>query len=164
MVPAMNTTLYCNKCGAPNSVEAQFCSRCGSALNPVPAVRSPAEAVAAAPVMAGPYTPVSAAAVGYGGFWIRVVAFIIDAIIDAIIVRAVAWPVSMILGLGGLAGIAGGFPLGLGLHLFGSGVVLMLVLFGSWLYEAVMLGSPYHAALGEMVFGMKVTELSGKRS
>src|SRR5207247_619114 len=105
MVPAMNPTLYCNKCGAPNSVEAQFCSRCGGALNPVPAARSPAEAVAAAPVVAGPYTSVSAAAVGYGGFWIRVVAFIID----AIIVRAVAWPVSMILGLGGLAGIAGGF-------------------------------------------------------
>ena len=113
MVPAMNTTLYCNKCGAPNSVEAQFCSRCGGALNPVPAARSPAEAVAAARVGTGPYTPVSAAAVGYGGFWIRVVAFIID----AIIVRAVAWPVSMILGLGGLAGVAGGFPLGLGLHL-----------------------------------------------
>ena len=46
MVPAMNTTLYCNKCGAPNSVEAQFCSHCGGALNPVPAARSPAEAVA----------------------------------------------------------------------------------------------------------------------
>jgi len=160
MVPAMNTTLYCNKCGAPNSVEAQFCSRCGGALNPVPAARSPAEAVAAAPVGAGPYTPVSAAAVGYGGFWIRVVAFIID----AIIVRAVAWPVSMILGLGGLAGMMGGFPLGvLGLHLFGSGVVLMLVLFGSWLYEAFMLSSPYQATLGKMIFGMKVTDLYGNR-
>src|SRR5438445_7514121 len=96
MVPAMNTTLYCNKCGAPNSVEAQFCSRCGGALNPVPAARSPAEAVAAAPVGAGPYTPVSAAAVGHGGFWIRVVAFIID----AIIVRGVAWAVRLFVGLG----------------------------------------------------------------
>src|SRR5437763_17029592 len=112
MVPAMNTTLYCNKCGAPNSVEAQFCSRCGSALNPVPAARSPAEAVAAAPVVAGPYTPVSAAAVGDGGFWSRVVAFIIDAIIG----RAGAWPGSMIPGLGGLAGSAGGLPPGLGLR------------------------------------------------
>src|SRR5207245_10420678 len=134
MVPAMNTTLYCNKCGAPNSVEAQFCSRCGSALNPVPTVRSPAEAVAAAPVVAGPYTPVSAAAVGYGGFWTRVVAFIID----AIIVRAVAWLVSMILGLGGMAGVAGGFPLGLGLHVFGSGGVLMRVLLGCWLSGSFM--------------------------
>src|SRR2546428_12097501 len=104
MVPAMNTTLYCNKCGAPNSVEAQFCSRCGSALNPVPAVRSPAEAVAAAPVVAGPYTPVSAAAVGDGGLWIRVVALLLD----GGIVCAVAWPVCVILGFGGVAGMSGG--------------------------------------------------------
>ncbi len=131
----MNTTLYCNKCGTTNSVEAQFCSRCGSALNPLPAAQSPAAAVAAA----CPYTPVGAAAVGYGGFWIRVVAFIID----GIIVRAVAWPFSMIFGLGGLAG--------------------MLVVFGSWLYEAFMLSSPYQATLGKMIFGMKVTDLSGNR-
>src|SRR5437762_13891642 len=102
MVPAMNPTLYCNKCGAPNSVEAQFCSRCGGALNPVPAARSPAEAVAAAPVGAGPYTPVSAAAGGYGGIWIRAVAFIIDPIIG----RAVAWPVRVNLGRAWLARVA----------------------------------------------------------
>src|SRR5213080_4272790 len=101
MVHAMNTTLYCNKCGAPNSIEAQFCSRCGGALNPVPAARSPAEAVAAAPVVAGPYTSVSAAAVGYGGFWIRVVAFIIDAIIVRAVGRHFAkWLSGMLLGIG----------------------------------------------------------------
>jgi uncharacterized RDD family membrane protein YckC len=151
----MNTTLYCNKCGTPNSVDAQFCSRCGGALNPLPAAQSPAAAAAA-----GPYAPVRAGAVGYGGFWIRVVAFIID----GIIVRVAAWPVSMIFGLGGLAGMMGGFPHGaLGLHTFGSGVVLMLVVFGSWLYEAFMLSSPYQATLGKMIFGMKVTDLSGNR-
>src|SRR2546425_11594520 len=115
----MNTTLYCNKCGAPNSLEAQFRSRCGGALTPVPAAQSPAAAVAAAPVVADPYTPVRVAAVGYGGFWIRVVAFIID----AIIVRAVAWAVTMIFGLGGVTGIGGGFSLRLGAHLFRSGVL-----------------------------------------
>jgi uncharacterized RDD family membrane protein YckC len=160
----MNTTLYCNKCGAPNSVEAQFCSRCGGALNPVPAAQSSAASViaaAAAPVAAGPYTPVRAAVgFGYGGFWIRVVALIID----AIVVRAVAWPLSMVFGLGGLAGMMGGFPHGvLGLHLFGSGAVLTLVIFGSWLYEAFMLSSPYQATLGKMIFGMKVTDLYGNR-
>ncbi|HXP16585.1 MAG TPA: RDD family protein, partial [Terriglobales bacterium] len=142
---------YCNKCGTPNSVEGQFCSRCGSALT---AAQSPA----AAPAV--PYTPVGAAAVGYGGFWIRVVALIID----GIIVRAVAWPVSMIFGLGGLAGMMGGFPHGaVDLHLFGGSVMLMLVIFGSWLYEAFMLSSPYQATLGKMILGMKVTDLSGNR-
>src|SRR2546422_11755001 len=100
MVPAMNTTLYCNKCGAPNSVEAQFCSRCGGALNPVPAARSPAEAVAAAPVGAGPYPPVRAAGGGYGGVLIRVVAFIID----ASTLRAAAAPRSLVVGFGRLVG------------------------------------------------------------
>ena len=158
----MNTTLYCNKCGTPNSAEARFCSRCGGALNPIPAAQSPSAAVAAAaaPGAAGPYTPVRAAGVGYGGFWIRVVAIIVD----GIIVRAVTWPVSMIFGLGGPAGMMGGFPHGaLGLHLFGSGVVLVLVIFGSWLYEAFMLSSPYQATLGKMIFGMKVTDLYGNR-
>ncbi|HKN31905.1 MAG TPA: RDD family protein [Terriglobales bacterium] len=157
----MNPTLYCNKCGAANSAEAQFCSRCGSALNPVSAGLSPAAAAAAAPtpVVAGSYNPV-VATVGYGGFWIRVVAFIID----GIIVRAAAWPVSIIFGLGGLAGTLGGFPHGApGLHLFGSGVVLIVVVFGSWLYEAFMLSSPYQATLGKMIFGMKVTDLYGNR-
>src|SRR5215471_14499410 len=95
----MNTTLYCNKCGTPNSADARFCSRCGGALNPVSAAQSPSAAVAAAaaPVAAASDTPVRAAGVGYGGFWIRVVAFIVD----GIVVRAVAWPVSMIFGLVG---------------------------------------------------------------
>src|ERR1700756_4215111 len=158
----MNTTLYCNKCGTPNSAEARFCSRCGGALNPVPAAQSPSAAVAAAtaPVAAGPYTPVRAAGVGYGGFWIRVVAIIVD----GIIVRAVTWPVSMIFGLGGPAGTMGGFPHGaLGLHLFSGGAVLMLVIFGSWLYEAFMLSSPYQATLGKMIFALKVSDLYGNR-
>ena len=151
-------TFYCNKCGAPNSADAQFCSRCGSTLNPA-AGQMPAAAAAPAPSAAGAYVPVTAA-VGYGGFWIRVVAFIID----GIIVRAAAWPVSMIFGLGGLAGMMGGFPHGgLGLHLFGSGLVAVIVVFGSWLYEAFMLSSPYQATLGKMIFGMKVTDLQGNR-
>lgn len=157
----MNTTLYCNKCGTANSANARFCSRCGGALNPVSAVQSPSAAAeaGAVPAAIGPYTPVSTVGVGYGGFWIRVVAFIVD----AIIVRAVAWPVSMILSLGGL-GMMGGFPHGApGLHLFGGGVVLLLVIFGSWLYEAFMLSSPYQATLGKMIFGMKVTDLYGNR-
>jgi uncharacterized RDD family membrane protein YckC len=98
--------------------------------------------------------------VGYGGFWIRVVAFLVD----GTIVRAAAWPVSLIFSFGGLGMMGGGFPhRGVGLHMFGSGVVLMLVIFGSWLYEAFMLSSPYQATLGKMIFGMKVTDLYGNR-
>lgn len=148
----MNGNLFCNKCGTPNAANAQFCSRCGAAMGPVPAAAAP-------PVAPAPYAAVAPAA-AYGGFWIRVVA----AIIDAIVVRVVAWPIGMVFGLGGLAGMMGGFPHGaMGLHLLGGGLVLVLVIFGSWLYEAFMLSSPYQATLGKMIFGMRVTDPNGNR-
>ena len=97
--------------------------------------------------------------VGYGGFWIRVVA----AIIDAIILRVVVAPVGMIFGGLGLAGIMmSGIP-HVGLRLLGGGVTFILLIFGSWLYEAFMESSSYQATLGKMIFGMKVTDLNGNR-
>jgi uncharacterized RDD family membrane protein YckC len=97
--------------------------------------------------------------VRYSGFWIRLVALIID----GIVVRVVVAPVGMI--FGGL-GLAGGMMTGVphaGLALLGGGVTLILVLFGSWLYEAFMESSSYQATLGKMIFGMKVTDLNGNR-
>jgi uncharacterized RDD family membrane protein YckC len=56
----------------------------------------------------------------------------------------------------------GGIP-HMGLGLLGGGVTFVLVLFGSWLYEAFMESSSYQATLGKMIFGMKVTDLNGNR-
>lgn len=170
----MNGNLFCNKCGAPNAAGAQFCSRCGAPTNPVPGVAPPTvpASASAAPAYSVPAPSYSAVApvagVRYGGFWIRVVAFIIDAILVRVVVR----PVAAILGFGGMA--AGGLGLhGLGLHgfghgalpllIFGSGVLAALIIGASWLYEALMLSSSYQATLGKMLFGMKVTDLYGNR-
>ncbi len=87
----------------------------------------------------------------------------VAAIIDAIILRVVVAPVGMI--FGGL-GLAGGMMTGLphaGMALLGGGVTFILMVFGSWLYEAFMESSSYQATLGKMIFGMKVTDLDGKR-
>jgi uncharacterized RDD family membrane protein YckC len=161
----MNATLYCNKCGTPNDAAAQFCSRCGTVLNPA---MTPAGSAPAAPLSAGvavaPYAPVQAAGVRYGGFWIRVVAFIIDAVIVRVPVRIVA----AIFGLSGFA-LRGLGPDGFGrgaelpMLIFGGGVLALLTIAGSWLYEAFMLSPPYQATLGKMIFGMKVTDLAGNR-
>jgi uncharacterized RDD family membrane protein YckC len=159
----MNGTFFCTKCGAANAASAQFCSRCGTSMAPtvgVASVSAPTPVPAPAAYPAAPAYPTAQVGVRYGGFWIRVVAFIID----AIIVRTAAWPIGMIFGLGGLAGTLGGFPhSGMGLHLLGGGVIAVVVVFGSWLYEAFMLSSPYQATLGKMIFGMKVTDLYGNR-
>ncbi len=160
----MNATLFCNKCGAPNDASAQFCSRCGAALNPsaaLPGQVPPPTPVPGYPPTA-PYLP--AQYVRYGGFWIRVLA----TIIDAIIVRVVLHPIAAIFGLGGLA-LSGfgerGFRHGMGLPLliFGGGVYAVLIVGASWLYEALMESSSYQATLGKMIFGMKVTDLYGNR-
>lgn len=158
----MNGTLFCNKCGAPNAASAQFCSRCGVALNPAGSAVSnpiPAPTTVSAGYPTAVNYPAAQNGVGYGGFWIRVVA----AIIDHILVRVVLAPVGAVFGLGGLAlgGFGhGGFPL---THLLGGGVMFMLILAGSWLYEAFMESSSYRATLGKMIFGMKVTDLYGNR-
>jgi uncharacterized RDD family membrane protein YckC len=95
---------------------------------------------------------------GYGGFWIRVAA----AIIDAVILRVVVAPVGMVFGGLRLAGMMSGIPHA-GLRLLGGGVSFILLLFGSWLYGAFMESSSYQATLGKMILGMKVTDLNGNR-
>jgi len=163
----MNGTLYCNKCGAANATTAQFCGRCGAGL--VPAAASTPGAIPPGTPSAAGYPaptgyPIAPAGNRYGGFWIRVVA----AIVDGILVRIVVHPVAAIFGVGGLA--AGGLGLhglrhgaGLPLLIFGSGVLAVLTIGASWLYEALMLSSSYQATLGKMIFGMKVTDLRGNR-
>jgi uncharacterized RDD family membrane protein YckC len=156
----MNATFFCNKCGAPNAASAQFCSRCGTPTVPAPGAVPTSVSGSSYSAPAASFQAVAPmAAVRYGGFWIRVVAFIID----AIVVRVVVAPVGMI--FGGL-GLAGGMMTGLphaGLSILGGGVTFILVLFGSWLYEAFMESSSYQATLGKMIFGMKVTDLNGNR-
>jgi len=153
----MNAIVFCNKCGAQNPADAQFCSRCGT---PTAATLGATPAAPSSPYSSPAYQAVAPlAGAGYGGFWIRVVA----AIIDGVILRVVAAPVGMI--FGGL-GLAGGMMTGvphIGLHLLGGGATIIFLLFGSWLYEAFMESSSYQATLGKMIFGMKVTDLNGNR-
>ncbi len=159
----MNGSFFCNKCGAQNTAGAQFCNRCGTPTSVAPGVPGvvPSTAPPAPyPISATPSYPGVApvVGVGYGGFWIRVVA----AIIDAIILRIVVAPVGMVFGGLGMAGLMTGLPHA-GLTLLGGGVTLILLIFGSWLYEAFMESSSYQATLGKMIFGMKVTDLNGNR-
>jgi len=172
----MSETFFCNKCGAQNTEGAQFCNRCGAPTNPAPVVGSipvssstgtaaGSYSVVSNPVplpysaAAGPYpSTIPVAGIQYGGFWIRVVAVIID----AVLLRVVVAPIGIIFGGLGMAGMMTGLP-HRGLRLLGGGLTAILLIFGSWLYEAFMESSSYQATLGKMIFGMKVTDLNGNR-
>jgi uncharacterized RDD family membrane protein YckC len=98
-------------------------------------------------------------AVRYGGFWIRFVAFLIDAIVVGVVMLPVT---ALVGGLIGLAGAAVSMPW-VGIH-FVSGVSgLTLDLVANWIYEAAFESSIRQATLGKMALGLKVTDLEGRR-
>ncbi len=170
-----NGVIYCNRCGAQNSALAKFCSNCGTPFS-VDAASSPATPAGVTPNPQGPaqplgapspytapvpppmYVPISGAA-RYGGFWIRFVAVIID----AIVVGLVTGPVSLVLGLMlGLAGHAVSMP-SEGAQLATFVITFAFSTVANWIYEAAMESSKYQATLGKMALGLKVTDLEGRR-
>lgn len=132
---------------------AAYCVQCGAPLD-APAMAAPLPAPEPVPMagvtqVAGVSAP-APAAVRYGGFWRRFGAFWIDGIL--------MW-------------IAGALvQLGMGLDLFereftdprswaASGLSLLI----SWLYCALLESGRGQATLGQLVVGVKVTDLAGRR-
>jgi uncharacterized RDD family membrane protein YckC len=146
------TTIFCPNCGLQTDDRARFCQRCGTQLQaPVP---SPAGALAAgyaAPAYAAAALPAFAPR-GYGGFWLRVLA----AILDSILLGAVLAPLSFFWWDGFHRG--GWHPWGPG---FGFG---WPVWYGvRLLYYAAMESSSHQATVGKLVCGLRVTDAHGRR-
>ena len=93
--------------------------------------------------------PSGPASRGYGGFWLRVVAYIIDAIILAIPTAIIG----SILGAGLMSGGAFGFNPG-------TNIASVII---SWLYFAFMESSERGATLGKMAVGLRVVTDQGQR-
>lgn len=87
----------------------------------------------------------------YGGFWIRLVAYLID----GILVSLVTLPLAFVLPK--TVSVDGGIVWGAFLLVEGISIVL------SWVYFAGFESSSKQGTLGKMIFGLKVTSLSGER-
>jgi uncharacterized RDD family membrane protein YckC len=176
--------MYCSKCGAQISEGASFCSNCGtpvpnagSASPQPPAVQPPSQPPAEfpqqppsayqAPAPAPGYPPPQAAAsavrVAYAGFWLRLIAYIIDSLILGLVLGPLV--VLPILGntLRDIVNSGGNVweiytqatPQFLALR-------LLLVMFG-WVYFALMESSRWQATLGKKALGLYVTDMQGNR-
>ena len=105
--------------------------------------------------------------VGYAGFWLRLVALLID----SVVLWFVFVPILAITGLG--AGLLGaissagqsGDPSEVITAIFSTGFVGLIGLFfmGRWLYFALMECSTWQATLGKKALGLYVTDLAGER-
>jgi len=82
-------------------------------------------------------TPAVISAAGYGGFWKRVVAWLIDAVV-----------------VGAGTGVVVATTLGAG---------FVAVFFGHWLYEALMTSSSWQGTIGKRAMEMIVTDSEGRR-
>jgi uncharacterized RDD family membrane protein YckC len=123
--------MVCPNCGTENIAGARFCRNCGNAL--------------ASSEVASPFGETAVAAPEYMGFWIRVVAYLIDAVVLGIV--------------GFIVGLLVGAIFGENAQTVSSLVGLVI----GWLYFAYLESSERQATLGKLALGMIVTDLNGQR-
>jgi uncharacterized RDD family membrane protein YckC len=157
--------IFCSKCGTQNSGMAQFCQKCGlalsSSLTPTQSA-APARAYAAAP----PVAYVAAPASPYGGFWIRLVAHLLD----HIILGAVAAPLFFIMAMPTILRVAHEAERNqepspeMIVSILSSVFLYVVVAFaGQWLYEAWLTSSSWQGTIGKRVLRLKVVDEAGNR-
>lgn len=134
--------IFCARCGFNSAGDAQFCQRCGAVLSaPQPPSVMP---------VAGPH---------YGGFWIRVVAALVDFVLPLVALL----PMRMLLGsMLTILSLHADMPMH---ELFvlrravriGAGTLLIFA------YRTVMESSSFQATLGKLAVGLKITDERGHR-
>jgi uncharacterized RDD family membrane protein YckC len=161
--------MFCPKCGTQLADDAAFCTSCGQAIQRTPNATYPSsaappplqpQAIEQQPAQNVWQTQAPSQPVAYAGFWLRLVAYIIDAIIL------------------GMAGVIAFFPLfRANIHAFTtqnpwevytsmSGplfAIRLLALMLGWIYYASMESSSWQATLGKKILGLSVTDLAGNR-
>lgn len=148
--------MYCSQCGADNPADARFCVACGAPTDPQERDLVARET--------GAFTGRPPGVAGYGGFWRRVLAVIIDALVLFIplaLIQSVVAPGSMDAGMhGGSMSKGYGVHYGVGAYwIWWSGVELI----AAWLYWAGLHSSVYQATVGKMALELCVTDLQGRR-
>jgi uncharacterized RDD family membrane protein YckC len=176
--------MYCSRCGAATAENATFCGHCGQSLGdspaqpvgvapiPAPVFSAPGVAVGAPP-MTAPVAPMPAYPAGvsavqpYAGFWLRLVAYIIDSIILVLGVFVVIGLIAAVAGVGFFRNIAdqmNGEPNVFG-PIFALGILGFMFVFiaGTWLYYAWFESSEHQGTPGKMALGLIVTDMLGRR-
>jgi uncharacterized RDD family membrane protein YckC len=157
--------MYCSVCGTQVLDTDQFCPRCGRVMS----AASPAAYAAQPGTVGRPYFGPR-----YGGFWLRLVAHLLDGLIIGIPTGAIF--LAIFFGFGGVAWIHAHIPDNMDsdqaaahfMDFFGAlmGFYALLFLAGiaiSWMYYALMESSERQATLGKAVLNLKVTDMSGTR-
>ncbi|HTZ72666.1 MAG TPA: RDD family protein [Candidatus Aquilonibacter sp.] len=149
--------MFCQACGTNVADGTAFCTSCGRPIVGYSVGQTGAVAVAAS-YPAG----ITASSTNYAGFWLRVVA----ALLDNIILTVPIAPLVILMFasiLPGLA-IARGNPAFVIAAFLPRLIFLVILLLAmKWLYWALMESSSWQATLGKKALGLYVTDLEGLR-
>jgi uncharacterized RDD family membrane protein YckC len=145
--------MYCQACGATVADGVAFCTSCGR----------PIVGYSVGGGSAGTYTAgVSAGSASYAGFWLRLVA----ALLDGVILAIPSWLISFVMFASAVPSMMGRQPdpaeiFAMMLPRLFLSMTINIV--GQWLYFSLMESSSWQATLGKKALGLYVTDLEGNR-
>lgn len=164
--------MYCSKCGANLAPDAVFCTACGTpAGRPAAPAASPSAAAAypraAVPASyADPAGLIASRGFTFAGFWLRLVATLIDGVIIGLAFLVLFIPLLFLTGMTAqLEGLV---------HSSGrpdpailAGFLMIILVFAGlsilvqWLYHAYLESGEKQATWGKQALGLYVTDLTG---
>jgi len=158
--------VFCSKCGTALAADSTFCQSCGTAVPQASVGSNPATGVSP---HAGVGAIVYASNVSYAGFWLRLVACLVDGLIIGFVIMALFIPLFFMMGG---ASLLESLPRHHGerfepAHL-AAFLTIVFVFAGvatvvKWLYFAYQESSEKQATWGKQMLGLYVTDLSGNR-
>jgi len=160
--------VFCSKCGGALAADTAFCQACG---NPVArttlASATAAPMAVAAPAGVGAIT--YATNVTYAGFWLRLVAHLIDGFIIGVAALVLIVPLFFL--MGGMALFSSlpremgerPDPEQIGALLSVIFIFVGVAILGQWLYFAYLESGEKQGTWGKQMLGIYVTDLAGYR-
>lgn len=158
--------MFCSKCGANVAEGTAFCGACGQPMGGARPAGSP-QAASGWPAPSAPGGQTYGAArptIAYAGFWLRFVAFIIDAIVLGIAGAIITFPFVASMGMGSL--MRGRPPMSPEEWMpFFTGLwkIILIRIVLQWLYFALLESSAWQGTLGKKALGLEVTDMQGSR-
>jgi len=143
-------------------------ARVDAAHPPPPPVAAPAVAAPRAPTPGYSYaaTMEPPAHIVYAGFWLRLVAYLIDSVIINVVFFGAALLIGLVLGL--LLGLTGqavqdGSDSANAIKGIIAAFIYIALIVAVWLYFALMESGAWQATVGKKILGLKVTTMEGRR-
>jgi uncharacterized RDD family membrane protein YckC len=161
--------MFCSKCGGTIAANTAFCQACGNAVQPALAAAPMTPAGAPLGATTGAVSPhwLPPVTRAYAGFWLRVVAHIIDSLLLGVVVMAIVIPLGLLSGVGGFVRSMrpNEPPDPAVIMAFISSMALLvgLSVLGSWLYNAYFESSEWQGTLGKKALNLIVTDMEGNR-